>query len=175
MPAPKRTYALLLQTESDYGIPVVTARVVYTTLDEPKTLLSPSNRDWNGGEEYADFAVHAYLANRPGDEPIWGPGHSYNSQRVELRDAERMIKLLRKVDKGLEKLRQEEGWLAPTDYCGYVLRIARILGIKTFYVHADEQAKMHGLGKWRKLDGSGVQSWLGELADKRAKMHSTAS
>lgn len=154
----KRIFGFFIQAESNYSTPRVVARVVYKDADGTLLNLSTANR-WEEGAEFADFEVHAYKGQREGEARLWGASHSYSATHITLDQAERMTKLLRKLNKGMDKLNSEEGYVRD-DFAAYLIRVARILGIKEFYVrNSPRQREMSGEYQ-RKVDGATLQFWL---------------
>lgn len=160
MSKPKRTYVMVFQVESNHGSPQVVGRICY--LNEEGELRNPLGDRYEEGAEYADFAVHGYVP-QPNHDPeyVWGWGFSYQQPyRVETYRAEQMLKLLRRVDRGMEKLLSERGWPTNGDFHAYALRVAEVLGIKEFRVKNNERGRQISGEIFRRTDGSGVQSWI---------------
>jgi hypothetical protein len=157
----KREFAIVLDVEANYGSPQFVARFCY--LNEDGELRNPLGDRWEEGAEFADFTVSAYVGGA--NEGAWGFQHGYlQPYRVELHRAEAMVKLLRKVEKGLERMNGERGYLRQDDFHQYVLRIAEVLRIKRFYVRNTTRAQAVSGQQFRATDGSGVQSWIFDRA-----------
>lgn len=160
MGKPKRQYVMVFQVESNHGSPQVVGRICY--LNEAGEMRNTLGDRWEEGAEFADFGVHGYVP-KPDNDPeyVWGFGYSYlQPYRVETHRAEQMVRLLRKVDKGMARLESERGWVGQEGFHAFALRVAEVLGIKQFYVKNNEKARQISGQFWRKTDGSGVQSWL---------------
>lgn len=170
MTTPKITFSFLVKETNDYDTRKLEATVVYK--DVNGELLSPSAH-WTSeiGYELADFRVYAYLgglgfmgrAASAEDARIWGCSVGYNPHNVERAErAEAMAKVLRKIEKGMAKLREEQGYLADNDFVGYLLRVATVLRIRTFYLPmSDKQREMTGQ-RWNYVTATGLQSWVWE-------------
>lgn len=170
MTAPKITFSFLVKETNEYGTRKLEATIVYK--DAKGELLSPLG-SWTSdpGYELADFRVYAYLggltfmghAASADDARVWGCSVGYNPNNVETAErAEAMAKVLRKITKGMAKLRDEQGYLAESDFAGYLLRIATVLRIRTFYLPmSDKQREMTGQ-RWNYVTATGLQGWIQE-------------
>jgi len=166
----KRTPVMMFQVERS----TFTAEIVayFCHVDDKGTLLNFNATDrWDGpGYELAEYTVRAWLGHEGSaiDYPVlWGPSHRYsNVHSVELANAEAMVKHLRKMSKGLDKLEQTEGY--PAGYFQLAMRVARIVGAKEFYVRDDKNAMTLG-NAFRKTDATGVQVWLTAREDEVSK------
>lgn len=166
MSKPKRKYVMVFQVESNHGSPQIVGRICY--LNEEGELRNPLGDRFEEGAEFADFAVHGYVP-QPNHDPeyVWGFGYSYlQPYRVETYRAEQMVKLLRRVDRGMEKLNSLRGWCGTGDFHAYALRVAEVLGITEFYVKNSERGRQMSGQLFRHTDGSGVQSWISALVEE---------
>jgi hypothetical protein len=156
----KPRLTLVFQVETQYGTARLVGRVCHVNADgELRNFLGDRFED---GAEFGDFAVSAWLPHgHQASGPSFGCTADYLSPyRVELYRAELMVKLLRKVNKGLERLSSERGWVPDGDFAQYALRVAEILGVREFYVHNDATAQAMTGQKFRRTDGAGVQMWV---------------
>ncbi len=167
----KRTYAMLFQAETEYGTRSVGAYLAYTEDGKIRNHVSSSSRWSDPDYVRGDFKVHAYLGNStrtPDPDPgqIWGCSIFMTPHRMNLTYAEDATKLLRRVTNGMTKLEQTDGYVQSADFFGWSMRVARILGIKTFYVRAtDSRAReLNGGNLFRETSGAGVQSWLSQVS-----------
>jgi len=75
-----------------------------------------------------------------------------------------MTKTLRKVQRGLDVMDNERGYVRDGDVGTYLTRVAEILGVKHYYVHTTAQMREVTGQRYRKIDGSGLQYWLSDTA-----------
>jgi hypothetical protein len=69
------------------------------------------------------------------DEPAYAWATEYRDlYRLTLSEGEPMIKVLRKVQRGLDKLTAELGW--PDSLGAYIARVGKILGVERFGFYA---------------------------------------
>lgn len=157
----KRIPAFFLHVEQNFGSRQMVATTGYKNDDGELLNYTDSNR-WDGDYQYADFQVRAYLGGYSGGEPdmIWGRGFEYKPFRVELAQAEVMVKLLRKLAKGMDVAERESGYLAEADYAGYLFRIAKIIGVGEYYVRNSDQVIRTNREVYRKVTVTGVQDWI---------------
>lgn len=86
-----------------------------------------------------------------------------NQVRVELHSAEQMVKVLRKVTRGQDKLNREFGYLRADDPAGYIARVARILGITHFGVRpADGSSEFRNGYKFQWWDAAMLETLISE-------------
>jgi hypothetical protein len=153
----KPTVAFLVQIEENYGTVQMTARPVYVVGGE---LLNPQWPQYGACPcpELADMEIGGYL--REDKSGTYSPSVTFAPHRVKLEQAESIVKVLRKVHKGLDRLNDTEGYLPDGDFAGYVFRVARILGIGTYYVRNTKRAAAVSGERFRLVDGVGVQSYV---------------
>lgn len=160
MAVKREPLAFLVQVEERFGSKQLVAHVLRVT--DSGELLNPLDSGWDHeSPEFADFTVSAYVDRE--HEHAWGPGHGYaDVYRVDYRRAGRMFNVLRKLDKGLDKLKSEQGYLTDGDFCGYLFRVASVLGIRRFYLRNDDKQRAM-TGNWcRSTDATGVQMWVSD-------------
>lgn len=153
----KRVLEFAVQRETIHGVTRLAAHVVYHNDEGEMLNLLSGYSVWDGDNSLADFVVHAYL-NDDGDP--YGFGHKFEPHSVDLDQAEKMVKVLRKVARGLDKANADQGYLRDEDFASYLIRVARILGIKTFHVRNNRRHKEMSGQTYRRTDGSGLQSWV---------------
>jgi hypothetical protein len=169
------TLALLVQAETNYGTHRITAQVVVPKDDGGKLELhAPEFRRYGDAVEkaagrYNGFTLSAYVGDSysKGDKPgeIWGAGYFYEPHRVESAEhALAIAGVLRTLDRGLDKIRDAEGYINHDDFHTLILRVARILKIKTIYVRNTRKARDVSGERFRKVDGSGLQGWVEHTA-----------
>lgn len=154
----KEKLAFVVQAKEHYGIRRVVASVSRVT--SSGELRRPSFRSGDMGAHLADFEVSAYLDRD--NEHAWCPGHYFDAYRVDLDEAESIVKVLRKIQKGMDKVTREHGYLAADDFTGYLFRVAAIVGIRTYYVRNSERGREMTGEKFRHADAASVQVWLRE-------------
>jgi hypothetical protein len=87
--------------------------------------------DTFGGEPLADLAITAQLDHVAADPHPYGWRTEYRQPyAVDIRRAQTMVKVLRKIDGGLERMRAQLGH--PESFTAYLARIARTLGATRF-------------------------------------------
>lgn len=152
----KHTPVFVLSREHTHGVGSLIAEYCHLTPDGK--LRHPGFDKWNPAMQLADFEVYAYL-----DDPhprVIGFGHWFRPWRVELPRAEAMVKALRRLQRGLDKANSEEGYLDHHDFPGYLFRVARILGIRTYWVENTRGQRELTGERFRQVDGAGVQGWV---------------
>lgn len=133
------------------------ARVVYVNNDG---VLNPMDSDWDTAQ-FADLGLTAYHRHGSG---WYGFEVEYLQPfRVDLRQAERMVKLLRKVHKTLDRLNEQFG--AANDLTTYCARVSQAIGCKTSYRFGRRTEDMRPDGTYyRWLDVDGLRGVLDEVA-----------
>lgn len=170
--------AMLLKVDTDKNglLSPITARLhaelVGVTADRKIRNLG---HQYDETDALADLQVNALLSND--EERAWGWGVDYRQvYRVELEQAEKMVKVLRKVKRGLDKATEQFGY--SPDFHSYMTRIAHILGVKHFVVQADENSRRGGMydeSQWRFLTAPAAQSWLLDVEHKHGKRAVTSA
>lgn len=152
----KEKLAFVVQIEEHYDIRRVVAKVCRVTTSGE--LRRPSFGSGDLGAHLADFEVSAYLDRD--NERAWCPGHYFDAFRVDLEQAESIVKVLRKIQKGMDKATREHGYLAADDFAGYLFRIAAILGVRTYYVRNSDRGREMTGETFRHADAASVQVWI---------------
>lgn len=168
---------LYLQVEDNYGTKIVRAHV--GKLDPSDgNMLNVSWRDRFGNDRLAPeldgFTIRAYVGSAAGLTPlegergVWGYGVEYDLYRIDdPKQAQAIARVLTKVETGMQKLNSELGYLAAADFAGYVLRVARILGIRDVYIRSVQDRVWKTSGEvFRKVDGSGLQYWVTDINER---------
>jgi hypothetical protein len=93
---------------------------------------------------------------------------------LRLHEVERMVKLLRKVEKGLERSNAKLGY--PDTLGAYIARVASILGVDAFGFFAPKGEKMWASGEIIRWDNASHLTWtindrIQYLREQRAKTH----
>lgn len=160
----KRQWVIVIDKEFVHGSSQLVARFCY--LNEEGALRNPLGDRYEDGAEFADLVVHSYLSDTDGAPTQ--PRHFYSQPfAVETYRAEIMLKMLRKIDKGMERLRSERGYTA--DFTEYALRVASVVGARVFYVRNGDKAREVSGSAFRRTDGEGVQYYVQSIiSDRRA-------
>lgn len=162
--------ALLVQVEESYGTFRIAARVVLHNAADELLGISWSYGGFDKGAEFDGFVVHAYLGSASGMTPlegergVWGIGHSYSPFRIEkAKQAKAIASILGRLERGLEKISSEDGYLDRNDFAGYLLRIGRLLRIKDFWVRNDAERRVSSGQHNRQVNGAGLQLWVQDV------------
>lgn len=159
MSTDKPVYAFRLDVENTYGTVKIRAYIVRVENGE---FLNPGYSWPYEDQGYADLYVTQFANNgKPtGSHVEYGDVHT-----VDLPRAERMVKTLRTVTRGLDKLRNTEGYIDSNDLPALLFRVARILKINQFYVRNTRDNKDRSGERWRKAEATSVQAWYSQALD----------
>ncbi len=117
--------------------------------------------------ELEDFSVRMYLPNARMEDP-YGLRYDFRRYSVELRDAEEMVKVLRKLRTGLDRLDTAEGYVIPGDFATYLIRVGRVLGVTGRpRVRATSRGFDMTGERWRPVDAPGLQMWVKDVIGDR--------
>ena len=167
----KSKLALVVQVEEQYETLKMVARVCYRDdVKEPNLLLNPS---WDYGnttaEVFEGFEITAYLgglsysSSADNDMGTWGLGYAFRPYKIDkAAHAAAIAKTMVKLNKGLTDLRDAEGYVGDSEFHTYILRIARVLGIKEVHVRNSVQARANSGDFYRKVDAPGLQYWISD-------------
>lgn len=170
MSTAKPVYALMVAPETAYG--AIRLRAYIVRVEENGEFRTPgSGYTYDDGYlEYFEISAYAYASHEDRAGTLYGLSADYRLPfRVDLTLAEGMVKLLRKVTRGIDKLNESEGYVQEGDYAAYLLRVARILSIRTFYVRNDRTARDRSGERWRRATASVVQSYADTVREAIAK------
>ena len=121
-----------------FSISVVTDRgILAGTMDE---IDFPYYRAY---DEYAQLRVTAQ-ANAGDTNGAYAYETAYRDTNVNVRDGEAMMKVLRSIQRKMEKMESVEG--SAKSFGQYVNRVARALGIKRVYLRKNGNG--HGVSAW---------------------------
>lgn len=165
----KPVYAFTIQPTHLYGSTQIRATIVRITDDGE--IRNPGYDYGIDDAHFNDLMVSAYV-NDTGESAgnVYGLSVDYRDVfSVDLKRAEGMVKLLRKVTRGMDKLNDAEGYVSEGAYAAYLLRVARVLGIRTFYVRNDRDARARSGERWRKGTGSTVAYYIDTVQTDIAK------
>jgi hypothetical protein len=162
------TLTFVVQVEKEYDTYRVVARICRIT-DKGEILNTRWEYGGSGlGAEYEGFHVMAYAgpgwssgAALESEQCIWGMGTYYDPHRIDTaKQATAIAKALARIERGLEKLNSEEGYVPHLDFAAYLLRIAKILKIKEIRVRQTKRGEEMTGERYRCVDGSGLQYWV---------------
>lgn len=123
--------AFLLSVVTEYGIRRIRAIPGFDTRDG---FVTPMFTPYDEDTHLTDFEVTAYLDHH--HDEAWGQAHQFTPHTVDLRRAEALVRVLRKVERGMDKAHQQFGH--PTTFHTYLLQVAYALRIKRFLVRKDD-------------------------------------
>lgn len=156
----KPVYAFQILPTVLYDTPRIQVTIV--RVEENGDIRNPGYDYGIDDEHFNDFHVSAYARD---NGTLDGFSADYREAFcVDLSRAEKMVKHLRKVDRAMRKITTDEGYAE--DFATYVLRVARVLGIKTFFIRNTHDQRFTSGDAWRKVDGYGVQHYIGDLAKR---------
>lgn len=164
--------AMQVQTENMYDIRRIVARfVLVQESGEFHNILWDRFGATASARHLADLAITAYVGERDYSSgsryrngKVWGCGHEFEPHRITTADHARSIaNTLAKIQRGMDKLNGEAGYLAPDDFHGYALRIASILKVRTIYVRNLRRGQEMSGQRYRKVDGSGFQHYVASV------------
>jgi len=116
----------------------------------------------SGERELADLVISCQVEHYR--EP-YGYRASYgNVFSVDLERAEAMVKLLRKIDRELNKITAEWGYAE--SFGAYVTRVAKALGVNHFMWHIRGQGTMYAENEYRTGDVPAMQAWCAQQVEE---------
>ena len=161
---------LLIGTETISGMPDFLRIVLHPVkVTADGTIRNFSTGSWDI-EPLADFQLSASVDRSVDSSAPYGWTAEYrNAFSVDLRRAEQMIKLLRKVDRGMEKLRGEWGY--PATFPVYVSRVAKIIGATSFGFAVDKgRGWSYDDGEYRWTDVDGMTYRINDIVREHQKV-----
>jgi hypothetical protein len=123
----------------------------------------------SGSYDHSPLADLVISAQADSSAPVRPYGFSVeyrNIYSLDLRQAEANVKLLRKLDKGLEKLQAEFGY-AET-YATFVARVGKVLGVKLYGWTGDARG-FYSENDYRWTDATGIAGRIDHLTREWAK------
>lgn len=99
----------------------------YTDTIDPTRVTNPNDRTDYNGLMLQDFVITTYVSDEAdGTRRTWGWSKGYRSPySVDTRDAERMAKTLKTIDRRMEAQRATDGY--PDNFIAYVRHIAKAM------------------------------------------------
>jgi hypothetical protein len=158
----KPELVLVFQKETEHGATQLVGSVCY--LNANGELRNPLT-GWNEtASDLADFKVRAYV-DKATPNPF-GFSCEFKPFAVKLEQAESMVKVLRKVAKGMAKADTERGYVQADQFHEYIVRAAAILGVKQFRVRSTDRHRAVTGDVYRSVGGSGLQSWIADMMEE---------
>ncbi len=118
------------------------------------------------GDAFAGLRVEGHGNAKYADTSFWSSVQYRDVYSVNLGTAEDMVTTLRRIDKGLDKIREAEGWA--TDWTTYVGRVARILGVKRLIVESSPRQREISGCEYRVMPiGEGLDHIRHDIAEWR--------
>lgn len=149
----KPEWALFVANLFQHGVRRIVAHPVILAEDGIRI---PQFGRWQTGAEYADFEISAYLSD---DLPrAWGWEIRFAPNYVDLKRAESYVRVLRRVERGIARVDRLIG--PPTEFDGYLARVALTLGTDRYVVAGDGGiAFLNGSG-FVFHDQDGIRDWI---------------
>lgn len=171
-----------VQVEDEYGQKRLKARVMSEQPDGELHHVQWAYGGFDPGAEYEGLEVSAYVGDNPNwgsTDPfrgVWGSGLHYQLHRIEnARHAKAIAAVFGRIERGLERVTREDGYLADSDYASLVLRVARVLKIGEVYVRNSRPVFDRSGRRYQKVNGPGLQSWVasaaGDIKNGKASDH----
>lgn len=114
----------------------------------------------------ADLVIGGQADSSAPDRPYGFSVEYRNLFSLDLRQAEANVKLLRKLDKGLDKLNAEFGYA--DSYPVFVARVGKVLGVKLYGWTSDDRG-WYSENDYRWTDATGIASRVDHLTREWAK------
>lgn len=164
----ERLYMIVRTEVGDFmaGSRFAHVTVAFTSLRDAK----PYGLDSHGDNRaLCDLVVNAQFSTTDSLEGPYGWRVEYRSvYTADLREVERMVKALRKVERGLERIRDNEG--DAESFGQYVNRVARVLKVAGLIVRLDGDSMQFSDNEWRVRNGIGhIASAINDIARKLDK------
>jgi hypothetical protein len=160
-------YRLLVYVtdDSNHGDHYLKFKAVVVTFEGGK-IRNPDSRD-----PYGDLQVTAQIDGYQGKHQadFYGRHLGYSSFRVELADAERMVKTLRRLHKRLDALDEKFG--TATDMAAFVGRVTDALGAKAIGRPAQEEGSSYDENEYRWGTVNDLRYWLRLQIDNWAEKY----
>lgn len=126
--------------------------------------------DTFGGEPLADLAITAQLDHVAADPHPHGWRTEYQQPYAfDLRRAQTMVGVLRKIERGLERMRAQLGH--PESFTAYLARVARTLGATRFCWATEHRGWSYDDNQHRFADADEMTYHLNRICRDFAKAH----
>ncbi len=142
--------AFFLSVVNEYGIRRIRAEAGVLSADGEVLTPMFSAVDPNG--DLTDFEVTAYLS--PDKSAAWGWTYQYAPRVVELPRAEVMVRVLKRVGRGVAKAEEQYGYA--TTYAGFLAQVGNALGVRRYITRSE------GMGESRLVthNPQTIGSWV---------------
>ncbi|WP_067481775.1 hypothetical protein [Actinomadura hibisca] len=144
------------------GTTQLVGTVVYRDPEDRVRLLSPLFGFNEPYADYADLHISSYIVE-PLEGSAYGDTISFRPYQVELGRAEPMVKTLRRINRGLERLDQQLG--RSPDFATSLIRVAHVIGCATFAEYFEELRADGSHYRW--MDPDSVRWWITEKINAR--------
>lgn len=153
------TVFLVDSKKSDYSPPVLSLWAYPVMLANTGEIRNFSTVGFDA-DPLGDLHVSAQLDGGTANEQAYGFKVEYREAfSVDLARADAMLKTLRKVERGLERIRSELGYAE--SYPAYLARVAKVLGIKQFGWRVGERdGSLYEQNRYHWTDASGLSSYI---------------
>ncbi len=156
MPLTSPELVILFKVDHLHGVHKIVVQVGYQ--DASGWWQTPAFGLSQPASAYADLQITAYIDIDTAR--TWGCSHAFTPIQIELAQAESIVKVLRKIHRGLDRADAEHGYLPLDDFHRYVIRIATILGITDYRVPATPGERAATGETVRQVTGAGLQRWI---------------
>jgi hypothetical protein len=167
MSKPKPDLAFVVRVDDTYGIRRVIATVQVVKPNGELEFLGC--RAYEPARELCGLTVRAYLGGNydTDGQLVWGAEYGYFDVRIDSDNAEYatdIARTMRRLVKGLVVLNDELGY-GDGSYAALLARVAKVLGIRTFYVRRSrsEIERIDYPGYYRRATAAGMQSWVADV------------
>ena len=170
---PNANLAFVVTLTNDYGTTKLVARIFERDSEGDFVPMGSYSRPTMHRSELAEFTVTSYVDRENyssgGKEPIglWGGNYRFDSVDIQRADQAREIaKVLTAIEKGMDKLREAQGYLKDGDYAQYLFRIASILRIPSVYFRPSRRQRDMTGQMYKKVNAAELQSLLAHMVDE---------
>jgi hypothetical protein len=126
--------------------------------------------DTFGGEPLADLSLTAQLDHVAADPNPYGwRTECRQPYAVDLRRAQTMVRVLRKINRDLERMRDQLGH--PESFAAYLARVARALGVTRFCWATERRGWAYDDNEHRFADADEMTDHVNRLCRDFAKEH----
>jgi hypothetical protein len=168
----KPKLVLYVQVEDEYGQKRLKARVMAEQPDGELHYVQWAYGGYGPGAEYDGLEISAYVGDHPDWDStqhfrgVWGSGVHYQPHRIEnARHAKAIALVFARIERGLERITQDDGSLADAEYASLVLRVARVLKISAVHVRNPRAVRDRSGRTHQRVNGPGLQSWVASATE----------
>jgi hypothetical protein len=129
-------------------------------------------------EALEGFKVTAYVGFSPdslsaNDEDqrgrVWGESLSVERRFSNAAQIKASAAMFTRLEKGLQRIEQRDGYRRADDYAGLVLRVCRVLKITEIRVHNTNRRREMTGQRWGAVDGVGLQYYVTNASEAAQK------